>query len=60
MQNKNSNQLLNTVKSELIGAPFTTVFKATLGFYAAQALISLVVLGGIGALIAIGVLLMSL
>ena len=38
------NNDLNNLKKRLAGSSFTTAFKATLGFYAAQAVISVSVL----------------
>lgn len=46
-QRQQTNQMLTstTFTSQLQGSPFKTVFKATLGFYIAQSLVTLIGLG---------------
>lgn len=52
---ENKQNLLSTLKESISDAPFKTAFKVTLGFYAAQLLISVIGLSVFAGLVVLGV-----
>jgi ABC-type nitrate/sulfonate/bicarbonate transport system permease component len=58
--NKDSaNELLKAAKEQLAEHPFKTIFKATLGFYAAQFVATLLGLAVIGTVLVVGALILK-